>query len=57
MSKYSVQVWDVLYYLVDENGDEATKEDGSVRLFHDISEDGSMIECPSEDDLEEVKDE
>ena len=31
--KYSVEVWDIQFYKVDENGDELLNDDGSVKLF------------------------
>ena len=31
--KYSVEVWDIQFYKVDEDGNELLNEDGSVKLF------------------------
>ncbi len=31
--KYSVELWDIQFYKVDENGDELLNDDGSVKLF------------------------
>tara|TARA_R110000796_G_scaffold90498_1_gene194361 strand:- start:2227 stop:2403 length:177 start_codon:yes stop_codon:yes gene_type:complete len=31
--KYSIAVWDVQFYKVDEDGNELLNEDGSVKLF------------------------
>lgn len=31
--KYSIEVWDIQFYKVDENGDELLNDDGSVKLF------------------------
>lgn len=33
--KYSIEVWDIQFYKVDEDGDELLNEDGSVKLFRD----------------------
>lgn len=33
--KYSIEVWDIQFYKVDEDGDELLNEDGSVKLFTD----------------------
>ena len=33
--KYSIAVWDVQFYKVDEDGNELLNEDGSVKLFTD----------------------
>ena len=30
---YSVEVWDIHFYKIDENGDELLNDDGSVKLF------------------------
>ena len=36
MSKeYSIAVWDVQFYKIDEDGNELLNEDGSVKLFTD----------------------
>ena len=31
--KYSVEVWDIQFYKVDEGGNELLNDDGSVKLF------------------------
>ena len=31
--KYSVEVWDIQFYKIDENGDELLNDDGSIKLF------------------------
>ena len=31
--KYSVEVWDIQFYKVDEDGNELLNDDGSVKLF------------------------
>ena len=31
--KYSIAVWDIQFYKVDEDGNELLNEDGSVKLF------------------------
>ena len=33
--KYSIAVWDIQFYKVDEDGNELLNEDGSVKLFTD----------------------
>ena len=31
--KYSVEVWDIQFYKVDEDGNELLNDDGSVKMF------------------------
>lgn len=31
--KYSVEVWDIQFYKVDEDGNELLNDDGSIKLF------------------------
>lgn len=31
--KYSLAVWDIQFYKVDENGNELLNDDGSVKMF------------------------
>jgi hypothetical protein len=33
--EYSIAVWDIQFYKVDEDGNELLNEDGSVKLFTD----------------------
>ncbi len=35
--KYTYQVWDILFAKIDEDGNEETHEDGSVKLYTDAS--------------------
>ncbi len=55
--KYSIAVWDVQFYKVDEDGNELLNEDGSVKLF---TEGGNMdlsyiAEHVTDDELWEVE--
>lgn len=55
--KYSVEVWDIQFYKVDEDGNELLNEDGSVKLFtpnRDI--DVSWVsDSVYEEDVEEIE--
>ena len=55
--KYSVEVWDIKFYKVDENGDELLNDDGSVKLFSPTRDiDVSWIsDSVYEEDVEEIK--
>jgi len=55
--KYSVEVWDIQFYKVDENGDELLNDDGSVKLFSPTRDiDVSWIsDSVYEEDVEEIK--
>jgi len=39
VKKYSIEVWDIQFYKVDEDGNELLNEDGSTKLF---TEGGNM---------------
>ena len=41
--KYSAEVWDVVYYLVDEDGNPKEDKDGKVELYSNPNEDASHI--------------
>lgn len=57
MKKYCVNVWDVTFCKVDEDGRELLNEDGTVKLFHNPDIDFSHIsELVEEDDLFECDD-
>jgi hypothetical protein len=58
MSKeYSIVVWDIQFFKVDEDGNELLNEDGSVKLFTD----GGNLDCSyiaegvNEDELWEIE--
>tara|TARA_Y100001973_G_C5141242_1_gene303041 strand:+ start:27 stop:215 length:189 start_codon:yes stop_codon:yes gene_type:complete len=52
MKKYCVNVWDVTFCKVDEDGKELLNEDGTVKLFHAPKMDYSHIsDYVEEDDL------
>ena len=55
--KYSVEVWDIQFYKVDENGDELLNDDGSVKLFSPTRDiDVSWVsDFVYEEDVEEIK--
>tara|TARA_R100001377_G_scaffold69070_1_gene44348 strand:+ start:159 stop:338 length:180 start_codon:yes stop_codon:yes gene_type:complete len=55
--KYSIEVWDIQFYKVDEDGNELLNEDGSTKLF---TEGGNMdvsylAEHLTDDDLFEME--
>lgn len=54
--KYTVSVWDIQFYKVDEDGEELLNDDGSVKMFtqkRDI--DLSWVaDSVFEDDIQEV---
>ena len=53
--EYSIEVWDLKFYKVDDEGNALLNDDGSVKLF-DSDIDCSYIASGIEDaDLEEVK--
>ena len=57
MKKYCVNVWDVTFCKVDEDGIVLKNEDGSAKLFYDPKADFSHIrEYVEEDDLVEYDD-
>ena len=50
--KYEIQVWDVTFCKIDEDGNTLLNEDGTVQLFHDPKMDCSHIsEYTEEEDL------
>ena len=54
--KYSIEVWDIQFYKVDEDGNELLNDDGSVKLFTqsrniDLS---WVAESVDADELEEI---
>ena len=55
--KYHINVWDVTFYKVDDDGNALRNEDGSVRLFHnpdmDCSHISEWLEWVEEEDLVE----
>jgi hypothetical protein len=54
--KYTVSVWDIQFYKVDEDGNELLNDDGSIKLFTQTRDiDLSWIaDSVSENDIEEV---
>ena len=55
--EYSIAVWDIQFYKVDEDGNELLNEDGSVKLFTEGSNmDLSYIaEHVTDDELWEIE--
>ena len=52
---YTVGIWDITFYLVDEEGRMLTNEDGSVKEFYHPSLDtGFMADRIDPDDLIEI---
>jgi len=41
--KYTVEVWDIVYYLVDEDGNPKEDKDGVVELYSNPNEDVSHL--------------
>ena len=53
---YSIAVWDLTFYKVDEDGNELLNEDGSTKLFYERHSDyTNHAEGLNDDDLEEIK--
>jgi len=54
--KYSVAVWDIQFYKVDEDGNELLNKDGSVKMFTESRDiDLSWVaDSIYEDDVKEV---
>ena len=53
--KYSIEVWNVQFYKVDDDGNELLNADGSVKLFDAPKLDMShFAEYVDDDDLAEV---
>ena len=58
MKNYSIAVWDIQFYKVDDEGNELLDEDGNVKLFGAPDLDCSYLaEGMDDDDLVEVSDE
>ena len=55
--EYSIAVWDIQFYKVDEDGNELLNEDGSVKLFSENSnfDYSYLADSINEDDLKELK--
>jgi len=55
MNNYSIAVWDIQFYKVDEDGNELLNDDGSVKLFFENSnfDYSYLAESINDDDLEE----
>tara|TARA_X000001382_G_C3047640_1_gene139986 strand:- start:147 stop:320 length:174 start_codon:yes stop_codon:yes gene_type:complete len=55
--KYSVAVWDIQFYKVDEDGNELLNDDGSVKMFTESRDiDLSWVaDSIYEDDVKEVE--
>ena len=56
--KYTVSVWDIQFYKVDEDGNELLNDDGSIKLFTQTRDiDLSWIaDSVSENDIQDVLD-
>jgi len=54
--KYSMAVWDIQFYKVDEDGNELLNDDGSVKIFEESQDiDLSWVaDSVCEDDVNEV---
>ena len=54
--KYSVAVWDIQFYKIDEDGNELLNKDGSVKMFTESRDiDLSWVaDSVCEDDVKEV---
>ena len=53
---YSLEVWEIQFYKVDEDGNPLTDNKGNVQLYNATNYDCSYLaEGLDEDDLEEVK--
>ena len=54
--KYSIAVWDIQFYKVDEDGNELLNDDGSVKIFEGSRDmDLSWVaDSVCEDDIKEV---
>lgn len=55
--KYSVEVWDIQFYKIDEHGNELRNNDGSVKMFTESRDiDLSWVaDSIYEDDVKEVE--
>jgi hypothetical protein len=55
---YTVGIWDITYYLVDEDGNPLLNEDGSVKEFYSNKvETGYFADGIDPDDLKEIDNE
>jgi hypothetical protein len=56
--KYSIAVWNVQFYKIDEDGNELLNDDGSVKLFSENSENfdySYLTDSIDDNDLKEIK--
>lgn len=55
--KYSIAVWNVWFYKVDEDGNELLNDDGSVKLFFENSnfDYSYLADSIDADELKEIK--
>jgi hypothetical protein len=55
--KYSIAVWDIQFYKVDEDGNELLNDDGSVKLFCENSnfDYTHLVDSINDDELKEMK--
>ena len=55
--KYSIAVWNVQFYKIDEDGDELLNEDGSVKLFFENSnfDYSYLADSINDNELKEIK--
>jgi len=51
---YSIEVWNVQFYKVDEDGNELLNADGSIKLFDSDIDVSTIANGMSDDDLVEV---
>ena len=56
--KYSIAVWNVQFYKIDEDSNELLNDDGSVKLFSENSENfdySYLTDSIDDNDLKEIK--
>jgi len=55
--KYSIAVWNVQFYKIDEDGNELLNDDGSVKLFFENSNFSYsyLADSINDNELEEIK--
>jgi len=54
--RHSIQVWDIQFYKMNEEGDALTDNNGNVQLYNVTDYDCSYLaEGLDDDDLEEIK--
>ena len=55
--KYSIAVWNVQFYKVDEDGNELLNDDGSVKLFFENSnfDYSYLADSINDNELKEIK--